>query len=118
MPQHLTIGPQLFGDLRGVGPMLLEDSRGRKFTKLVPHHVFRHKDGIKNLAVVDQNHRPQIHRTYGDAMRMHLGQQTSFSLTKFGNWPVILPTFDGYHQDNGFYQVVTLLGLNVVINII
>ena len=34
--------------------MLLEDSRGRKFTKLVPHHVLRHEDGVKNFAVVDQ----------------------------------------------------------------
>src|SRR5580704_5456929 len=52
----LNSGPSsaLLGDLRGVRTVLLEDSRGRKFTKLVPHHVFRHEDGVKNFAVVDQ----------------------------------------------------------------
>jgi hypothetical protein len=67
---------------------------------------------------MDQNHRPFIHRTYGDAMRMHIGQESAFSLTRFGNWPVVVPVFDGYHKDNGFYQVVCLFGLIVIVNFI
>ena len=34
--------------------MLLEDSRGRKFTKLVSNHVFGDKNRIKNFAVVNE----------------------------------------------------------------
>jgi nitrite reductase/ring-hydroxylating ferredoxin subunit len=64
---------------------------------------------------MDQNHRPFIHRTYGDAMRVHIGKEAAFSLTKFGKWPVIVPVFDGYHKDNGFYQIVCLFGLIVMV---
>jgi len=67
---------------------------------------------------MDQNHRPLIHRTYGDAMRVFVGQQAAFSLTRFGNWPLVIPVFDGYHKENGFYQVMCLFGLIVVICII
>src|SRR5690349_9313827 len=44
---------------------------------------------------MDQSHRPVIHRTYGDAMRVFIGKEAAFSLTRFGNWPVLLPVFDG-----------------------
>lgn len=67
---------------------------------------------------MDQNHRPYIHRTYGDAMRLHIGAEAAFSLTRFGNWPIVVPVFDGYHKDNGFYQVICLFGLIVVVNFI
>ena len=36
-----------------VRAMLLEGSRRRKFTEPVAHHVFRHEDGVENLAVMD-----------------------------------------------------------------
>lgn len=65
---------------------------------------------------MDQNHRPYIHRTYGDAMRMHIGAEAAFSLTRLG--PFVVPVFDGYHKDNGFYQVVCLFGLVVIVNFI
>src|SRR5262249_52041416 len=67
---------------------------------------------------MDQNHRPFIHRTYGDATRVHIGERSAFSLTRFGNWPVVLPVFDGQHKENGFYQILCLFGTIVVINII
>src|SRR5262245_20747179 len=47
---------------------------------------------------MDQNHRPLIHRTYGDATRIHIGRHSSFSLTRFGRWPVLIPVFDGYFK--------------------
>ncbi len=109
------------------GAFIREDKVNEALTRLIPkvhitkgHYSCPAKAELRDLAWnhMDQNHRPHIHRTYGDAMRMHIGAQSSFSLTKFGNWPVVLPTFDGYHKDNGFYQVVTLFGLIVVINII
>jgi hypothetical protein len=64
---------------------------------------------------MDQNHRPYIHRTYGDAMRLHIGAESAFSLTRFGNWPLVVPVFDGYYKDNGFYQVLCLFGLFVIV---
>lgn len=67
---------------------------------------------------MDQNHRPLIHRTYGDAMRMHIGVRAAFSLTRFGNGPLIIPVFDGQFKENGFYQIICLFGLIVVVNVI
>jgi hypothetical protein len=64
---------------------------------------------------MDQNHRPYVHRTYGDAMRLHIGVESAFSLTRFGNWPLVVPVFDGYHKDNSFYQVLCLFGLFVIV---
>ncbi len=67
---------------------------------------------------MDQNHRPLIHRTYGEAMRVFIGERGAFSLTRFGNLPIVLPVFDGHFRENGFYQVLCLFGLIVVINLI
>ena len=67
---------------------------------------------------MDQNHRPFIHRTYGDATRVFIGSNASFSLTRFGRWPVAIPVFDGYFKENGFYQIMVLFGLITVANII
>ncbi len=67
---------------------------------------------------MDQNHRPLIHRTYGEAMRVALAERSAFSLTRFGGWPAVIPVFDGHHKENGFYQIVCLFGLIVVVNVI
>jgi len=67
---------------------------------------------------MDQNHRPFIHRTYDEAMRVHIGTWSAFSMTRFGKWPVVIPVFDGYFKKNGFYQVLCLFGLVVVVNLI
>ena len=67
---------------------------------------------------MDQNHRPHIHRTYGEAMRVFIGPRAAFSLTRFGGWPILIPVFDGHFKDNGFYQIMSLFGLIVVINTI
>ncbi|HVA14962.1 MAG TPA: Rieske (2Fe-2S) protein [Stellaceae bacterium] len=66
---------------------------------------------------MDQNHRPYIHRTYGEAMRVFVQQQSAFSLTRFGRWPAVIPVFDGYFKENGFYQFVVVFGLFVIVNI-
>jgi len=67
---------------------------------------------------MDQNHRPLVHRTYGEAMRVFIGEPAAFSLTRFGSWPAVIPVFDGYYGEGGFYQVVCLFGLLVVVNTI
>jgi len=67
---------------------------------------------------MDQNHRPLVHRTYGEAMRVCIGERSAFSLTRFGSWPAVIPVFDGYHRENGFYQVLCLFGLIVVVLVI
>lgn len=41
-----------------MGTVLLEDSRRRKFSKLVPNHVFRDEHGVKDFAVVDEERVP------------------------------------------------------------
>jgi hypothetical protein len=67
---------------------------------------------------MDQNHRPLIHQTYGEAMRVAIGERSAFSLTRFGGWPLVIPVFDGYHKENGFYQILCLFGLIVIVNVI
>jgi nitrite reductase/ring-hydroxylating ferredoxin subunit len=67
---------------------------------------------------MDQNHRPFIHRTYDAAVRVHIGSSSAFSLTRFGRLPFWIPVFDGHFKQNGFYQVICLFGLFVVVIVI
>jgi hypothetical protein len=67
---------------------------------------------------MDQNHRPFLHRTYDSASRLYIDRRASFALTHFGRWPVVIPVFDGYFKENGFYQVMVLFGLIAVVTII
>jgi nitrite reductase/ring-hydroxylating ferredoxin subunit len=67
---------------------------------------------------MDQNHRPYVHRTYDAAMRVHIGARAALSLTRFGRWPLIIPVFDAQHKDNGFYQILCLFGLIIVVTVI
>lgn len=67
---------------------------------------------------MDQNHRPHIHNTYGEAARVFIDRHASFALTRYGRWPIAIPVFDGYFRDNGFYQVMVLFGVIVVVVVI
>lgn len=104
-----------------------EDEIDKALARLIPkvhitkgHYSCPGRAELRDLVWnhMDQNHRPFIHRTYGDAMRVHIGAEAAFSLTRFGNWPLVVPVFDGYYKDNGFYQVICLFGLVVVVNFI
>jgi nitrite reductase/ring-hydroxylating ferredoxin subunit len=64
---------------------------------------------------MDQNHRPLIHSTYEQAARVFIDRRASFSLTRFGKWPIAIPVFDGYVRENCFYQVMVLFGLVIVV---
>jgi nitrite reductase/ring-hydroxylating ferredoxin subunit len=67
---------------------------------------------------MDQAHRPLLHRTYGEAMRVAIGKRSAFSMTRFGGLPIVIPVFDGYFRENAFYQVLCILGLFVIVNVI
>ena len=84
------------------------------------HYTYPSRSELRDLVWnhMDQNHRPYIHRTYGDASRFFTDQHASFSITRFGRWPVILPIFDGYFKENGFYQVIVIFGLIALVNVI
>lgn len=95
--------------------------------KLIPgahitkgHYSYPSRSELRDLVWnhMDQHHRPFIHRTYGTACRVFVSQSASFSLTRFGRWPIIIPVFDGYFRENGFYQVLVFFGLIAVVNII
>lgn len=84
------------------------------------HYSYPSRSELRDLVWnhMDQNHRPFIHRTYGEASRIFINGRASFSLTRFGGWPIVIPVFDGYYKENGFYQVMVLFGLIAVVNII
>jgi nitrite reductase/ring-hydroxylating ferredoxin subunit len=95
--------------------------------KLIPraaisrgHFAYPSRSELRDLVWnhMDQNHRAFIHRTYSEASRVFLGPRASFSLTRFGGWPIVIPVFDGYYKENGFYQIMVLFGLLAVVNII
>jgi nitrite reductase/ring-hydroxylating ferredoxin subunit len=109
------------------GAFIREDKIDESLSRLIPnvritkgHFSYPASSETRDLVWnhMDQNHRPFIHQTYNDAMRVAISERTAFSLTRFGNWPIVLPVFDGHFKDNGFYQILTLFGLIVVINII
>jgi nitrite reductase/ring-hydroxylating ferredoxin subunit len=109
------------------GAFIREDKVDDALRRLIPKcHIskgrfsYPGRSELRDLAWnhMDQNHRPFIHRTYDDAMRVHMGPSAAFSLTRFGNWPLVLPVFDGYFKENGFYQVICLFGLILVVCVI
>ena len=104
-----------------------EDKIDAAFERLIPKAAitkgsfsYRGRSEQRDLVWnhMDQNHRPFIHRTYGDASRIYIGSNASFSLTRVGRWPVVIPVFDCHFKENGFYQVMVLFGLITVANII
>jgi nitrite reductase/ring-hydroxylating ferredoxin subunit len=109
------------------GAFIREDKIDESLARLIPnvritkgHFSYPAPSETRDLLWnhMDQNHRPFIHRTYGDAMRVAIGERSAFSLTRFGKWPIVLPVFDGHFKENGFYQILCLFGVLVVVNII
>jgi hypothetical protein len=109
------------------GAFLREDRIEEALRTLIPgaaitegHYSYPSRAETRDLVWnhMDQNHRPTIHATYGGAARIHIGAEAAFSLTRFGRWPLLIPVFDGHHKENGFYQIIVLFGLFVVVTII
>ena len=65
---------------------------------------------------MDQNHDPSPSHLWRCDARAYR-RAGGFSLTRFGNWPLVVPVFDGYYKDNGFYQVICLFGLVVIVQL-
>ena len=112
---------------KGGGGFIREGKVDEVLRKLIPrahiskgHYSYPSRSELRDLVWnhMDQNHRPLIHRTYGEASRIFIDNRASFSLTRFGGWPVVIPVFDGYFKENGFYQIMVLFGLLAVVNVI
>jgi hypothetical protein len=67
---------------------------------------------------MDQHHRPVIHRTYNEAIRMGNSENFQFSITKFGNYPLFIPVTDIYVKPGLFYQAYCVFSVVIVISVI
>lgn len=67
---------------------------------------------------MDQSHRPYIHSTYNDELRISIGENFANSLTKWGNWPFFLNVMDVRVKDGQYYQTFTIGGLIYVHTVI
>ena len=60
---------------------------------------------------MDQSHRPFIHSTYSDELRISIGENFANSLTKWGNWPFFINVMDIRVKEGQYYQTFTIGGL-------
>ncbi|MBT7543664.1 MAG: Rieske 2Fe-2S domain-containing protein [Gammaproteobacteria bacterium] len=67
---------------------------------------------------MDQSHRPFIHSTYSDELRISLGENFANSLTKWGNWPFFINVIDVRVKEGQYYQTFTIGGLIYVHTVI
>jgi hypothetical protein len=67
---------------------------------------------------MDQLHRPFIHNTYHENIRIALGRHFSVSLTKWNPWPFFITVTDMRLAEGLYYQSFTLAGIVFVHNII
>ena len=67
---------------------------------------------------MDQSHRPYIHSTYNDELRISIGENFANSLTKWGNWPFFINVIDVRVKEGQYYQTFTIGGLIYVHTVI
>lgn len=67
---------------------------------------------------MDQLHRPFIHDTYNDNIRIALGRDFATSLTRWGKWPFLITVTDMRVGEGLFYQTLVLAGLFFIHNTI
>lgn len=60
---------------------------------------------------MDQLHRPYIHNTYQEAIRLAFGNDFAVSLTRWGRWPFFITVSDVRIKPGLFYQSMTLAGI-------
>lgn len=60
---------------------------------------------------MDQLHRPFIHHTYQESLRIALGEDFAISLTRWGKWPLFIVVSDVRLKPGLFYQCMTIAGL-------
>ena len=67
---------------------------------------------------MDQSHRPYIHSTYRNELRISIGENFANSLTKWGNWPFFINVMDVRVKEGQYYQTFTIGGLIYVHTVI
>lgn len=67
---------------------------------------------------MDQLHRPFIHHTYQENIRIASGRDYALSLTRWGKWPLLILVTDMRLAPGLFYQSFVLAGLVHVHNVI
>ncbi len=67
---------------------------------------------------MDQLHRPYIHRTYHDNIRIALGHDFASSLTRWGKWPFLITVTDMRIDEGLYYQNFVLAGVIFIHNTI
>lgn len=60
---------------------------------------------------MDKLHRPSIHNTYEEAIRIAFGTNFAISLTRWRGWPLFITVTDIRIQPGLYYQCMTLAGL-------
>lgn len=60
---------------------------------------------------MDQLHRPFIHKTYEEVVRIATGKNFAVSLTRWGRWPIFITVTDVRIDKGLFYQCMTLAGI-------
>jgi nitrite reductase/ring-hydroxylating ferredoxin subunit len=102
---------QLFDSIQGFDPKHAV-SRG-EFSIAVPGLL---KDMEWNQ--MDQLHRPFIHRTYRDNLRIALGRDFAVSLTRWGRWSFLITVTDTRVAEGVYYQDFVLGGMIFIHNTI
>ena len=67
---------------------------------------------------MDQLHRPFIHRTYNDNLRIALCRVFAVSLTRWGKWPLLISVTDMRVEEGLYYQNLVLAGVIFIHNTI
>ncbi|HTR87490.1 MAG TPA: hypothetical protein VMI56_23605 [Reyranella sp.] len=67
---------------------------------------------------MDPHHRPYIHRTYGNAVRLCTGSDFQLSLTKYGRLPFLLPVADIRIRPGLFYQCFSVFSVVSIIAVL
>jgi nitrite reductase/ring-hydroxylating ferredoxin subunit len=67
---------------------------------------------------MDQLHRPYIHHTYSDNLRIALGRDFAVSLTRWGKWPFLITVTDMRIEEGLYYQDLVLAGVVFIHNTI
>lgn len=67
---------------------------------------------------MDQLHRPFIHNTYNENIRIALGRDYAHSLTRWGKWPFLITVTDMRVEEGLYYQTLVLAGLFYIHNTI
>jgi hypothetical protein len=67
---------------------------------------------------MDPHHRPYVHRTYGNSLRLCTGDDFQFSVTKFGPWPIFIQVADACVRPGLFYQCFSLFNVVIIVCVI